>query len=246
MAYSSAGGDPQGSPIFATTQWSLIVTAREESTPGAAEALESLCKQYWYPVYAFLRRLGCSSADAQDLTQELFTRLITRRNLDILDPARGRFRSFLMTAAKRLMLSGKDHQAAQKRGGGQVLSLDALDPEARYAAESAGAEQPERVFDRRWAETLVARAYQLLETEAVDGGDGGRFEQLKPYLQTHRDLAGLDEVARQLGITEAGAKTAVHRLRKRFAAIFRQEIGRTVDDPAEIGDELRYLLSALS
>jgi RNA polymerase sigma-70 factor (ECF subfamily) len=233
---------------FFTTRWSLILRARDEDAPGATAALERLCRGYWYPLYAFLRRQGCPPDDAQDAVQEFFSQLIEKSTLQSVVPERGRFRSFLMTGVKNVWLHSLEKARAQKRGGGAVtFSLDALEPEARYAAEPADpAESAERMCDRRWAEALVEQVLVRLEEEFTAAGNADRWVLLRRFLTSSRDLSGLAEIAAQLGMTEPGVKSAILRLRKRQAEIFREEVERTVADPAEAEEEMRHLLMILS
>lgn len=237
---------PHNNGSFATTRWTLVLRARDENLDGSSEAMERLCRAYWFPLYAFLRRQGCPPDDAQDHVQSFFSRLIARGTLSAADPDRGRFRSFLMTAVKNEMLQAREKARAEKRGGGAVLSLDGLDPEARYAADPSDDDPPERACDRRWAEALIEQTLARLREEHAVAGEADRFEALKGFLQSDRDLSAVPRLATRFGMSEAGIKSAIHRLRRRYALIFRQEVERTVASPTEADEEMRYLLSVLA
>lgn len=233
---------------FFTTRWSMILRARDEDAPGSAAAMERLCRGYWFPLYAFLRRQGCPPEDAQDAVQEFFAQLIQNDKLQGVVPERGKFRSFLMMAVKNVWLQSLEKARAQKRGGGAVtFSLDALEPEARYAAEPPdAAESPEQTCDRRWADALIEQVLVRLEEEFTAAGNADRWQLLRRFLTSDRDLSGLAEIAVQLGMTEPGVKSAILRLRKRQAEVFREEVERTVGSPEEADEEMRYLLTILS
>lgn len=231
---------------FATTHWSLVLaaTSDEASQGHARAALEELCRAYWYPLYAFVRQRGVESHEAQDLTQSFFARLIEKGGLASADPNRGRFRSYLLGALKHF-LSNEWHRArTQKRGGHEnVLELDALDPEARYALEPAWTGDPDAGFDREWALESTARAMRALRAEAEASGKSEQFEALKGTLTgTEPDRSA---IAQQLGMSAGALKVAVHRLRQRYRELLRAEIAQTVTEPSEIEDEMRTLVSAL-
>lgn len=231
---------------FVTTQWSLVAAARldEASQLRAQQALETLCRTYWYPLYAFVRSRGYSSADAQDLTQAFFARIIERGGFKGADPELGRFRSYLLGAMKHFLANEWHRGRAQKRGGGVAfLELDALDPEARYAVAAASTADPDAAFDREWAQASVARAMDRLHEESESGGKGPLFESLKGSLAGEEPSRS--ETAARLGMTEGAVKVAVHRLRQRFRELLRTEVAETVADPAEIEDEMRYLVDVL-
>lgn len=231
---------------FNTTHWSLVLAARPDQVgEGAARrALESLCKAYWYPLYAFVRQRGYSSCDAQDLTQSFFSTFIEKEGFASADPERGRFRSYLLGSLKHFLGHDRERRQAQKRGGGlKWVELDALDPEARYALEPSQSWDPEARFNREWAQEVNARAIRKLKTEVVGTGKAQQFDVLKESLTgTEPNRA---EMAHRLNLSEGALKVAVHRLRKRYREVLRAEIGETVDDPAEIEDEMRCLVTAL-
>ena len=231
---------------FVTTHWSLVGAARpdEVSQTRAREALEELCRTYWYPLYAFVRSGGHSAADAQDLTQAFFARIIETDGFASADPKRGRFRSYLLGAMKHFLANEWHRAQSQKRGGGVTfLELDALGPEARYALEPAQSTDPDAGFDREWARESTARAMEKLRAESEARGKGELFEALKGSLTG--DEPARNETAARLGMTEGAVKVAVHRLRQRYRELLRAEIAETVSDPSDVDDEMRHLVAAL-
>ncbi|HAA69755.1 MAG TPA: RNA polymerase subunit sigma-24 [Planctomycetaceae bacterium] len=231
---------------FATTQWSLVVAARQqpESQSRARLALAELCHAYWYPLYAFVRSRGYAAADAHDLTQSFFVRFVEPGSFAAADPAKGRFRSYLLGAVKHFLSHERERRQAKKRGGDvTVIDLDALSPEARYALEPAQAIEPDARFDREWAQEVTARALCKLRGEAECLGKGGQFNELKVSLAG--DLPAPQETAQRLNMTLGAVKVAVHRLRKQYRQLLRSEIAQTVDDPADIDAEMQYLVTAL-
>ncbi|MES2571921.1 MAG: sigma-70 family RNA polymerase sigma factor [Verrucomicrobiota bacterium] len=237
---------PNQSPLFATTRWSVVMVAREKEGAAASAALETLCAVYWYPLYAFVRRLGNGPHDAQDLTQEFFARLLAKEWLGSVVRERGRFRTFLITALRRFLANEWDRARAGKRGSGKiVLSLDADAAEARYRAEPSTAAPADQIYERRWALTLLDQTMSRLRAEYERNGQMEAFEQLKEYLTAERNAIPYDEVAGSLGTSEGAARVAVHRLRKRFREVFRETIADTVAQPAEVDEEVRYIVSVL-
>ena len=244
--YDSYMKDPPGPREFATTHWSLVVAAKpdEASQTRVRKALEELCRAYWYPLYAFVRHRGYSSDDAQDLTQSFFVRIIETGGFASADPERGRFRSYLLGAIKHFLANEWHRARAQKRGGGAtIIELDALDPEARYALESAQSTDPDAGFDLEWAQESIARALDKLRADSQADGKGELFEALKGSLTG--DEPARSETAARLGMTEGAVKVAVHRLRQRYRELLRTEIAQTVTDPSDIDDEMRHLVAAL-
>jgi len=242
-AITPSGSGPRE---FATTHWSLVVAARpdEASRTRARTALEALCRAYWYPLYAFVRRRGYHAHDAQDLTQSFFLRILETDGLAAADPARGRFRSFLLGAMKHFLANEWHRGRARKRGGGApVLDLDALRPEARYALAPDRSADPDAFFDREWARESTAHALEQLRVESEARGKGELFEALKESLAGEEPPRG--ETAARLGMTEGAVKVAVHRLRQRYREILRARIAETVADPSDIEDEMRHLVAAL-
>ncbi len=229
---------------FELTRWSIVRAARGDE-PEARAALELLCASYWYPVYAFVRRQRQTPHDAQDLTQSFFATLLEKRWLDGVARERGRFRSFLLVSVKHFLANQRDHDRAQKRGGGhRPISLDTSSAEIRYAAEPEDNATPDKIFERRWALTLLERVLSQLRSEMAEGGKQALFDELKPMLAGEQSAyAG---IAERLGMTEGAVKVAVHRLRTRYRELIRDEIAQTVGDKNDIDEELRDLMSALS
>lgn len=233
--------------LFPATHWSVVLAARGGDEADSLRALEMLCRSYWYPLYAYVRRQGHSPHDAQDLTQGFFARLLEKRYLDAADRDKGRFRSFLLMALKRFLAKEWERDRAQKRGGGQAtLSLDTEMAERRYQGEGAEHLAPDRIYERRWALTLLDAALGALRQDYQALGREAEFDYLKGCLTAERGEIPYAEVAERLEITEAAARVAVHRMRSRFRALFRTEIARTVAKPEEVEDEVRYLRRALT
>ena len=234
-----------GSSQFPTTRWTLVVAAGDPQRKEARSALVSLCEGYWYPLYAYVRRRGYPADQAQDLTQEFFIRVLEGRYLDRADPEKGRFRAFILTSLKFFLADEADRGRAQKRGGGTVLPLEISSGEERYEREPAHNETPERIFERRWALAVLDRVVEKLRNEFVHHGRPEHFERLKVFLLGQSD-APYAALAREMNTSEGALKVAIHRLRKRYRELFRQEIADTVADPAEVESELRYLAAALT
>jgi RNA polymerase sigma-70 factor (ECF subfamily) len=227
---------------FRTTRWSLVLDAGRESAPALAE----LCEAYWYPLYAFARRKGHRADEAEDLTQGFFGKLLEKNWVGGADREKGRFRAYLLTAFKRHIGHEREKARAEKRGGGRVaLRLDFDDGERRYSLEPTHEVTAERIFERRWALTLLERVLSSLAEEAAADGKGGLFSALRPHLagapagETFREIAG------RLGMSEGAVKTAAHRLRNRYRERLRAEIRDTVSEPAEVEPEIRHLREAL-
>ena len=234
-----------GPSQFPTTRWSLVVAAGDSKRKEIRSALASLCENYWYPLYAYLRRRGYSADQAQDLTQEFFIRVLEGRYLDRADPEKGRFRAFLLTSLKFFVADEEDRSRAQKRGGGALLPLEASSGEERYQREPAHNETPERIFERRWALSVLERVVEKLRDEFVRHGRLEHFERLKVFLLGHSD-APYAALAREMNTSEGALKVVIHRLRKRYRELFRQEIADTVASPAEVESELRFLADVLT
>jgi len=231
---------------FATTRWSVVLAAGEGGTPGSREALARLCEIYWYPLYAFVRRWGHTADDAQDLTQEFFARLLEKHYLGDVRRERGRFRSFLLASLKHFLLNERDRVLAQKRGGGRVLlPLEGDTAEGRYRLEPCEPSTPETIFERRWALTLLDRVLTHLRDEYAASDRRPLFEALRGLLTGQADTPRYAELAVRLAMTEGAVKVAVHRLRRRFGALLREEIADTVADAGDIDDEIRYLFKVL-
>jgi DNA-directed RNA polymerase specialized sigma24 family protein len=222
--------------IFATTHWSVVLAAGQRTDAQASEALEQLCRTYWYPLYASVRRRGYSPEDAQDLTQDFLTRLLATHALGTVHPAKGRFRSFLLASLNHFLANEWDKARALKRGRGQTtISLDTA--ETRYRAES--------IFERHWALTLLAQVTARLREDYHTAGKGEVFEALQVYLAGEKGLAPYRETAGQLGLNVDALKKAVERLRRRYGELLREEIAHTVSGAVELDEEIRYLRTVL-
>jgi RNA polymerase sigma-70 factor (ECF subfamily) len=234
-----------GSSQFPTTRWAFVVAAGDPHPKEARSALVALCENYWYPLYAYLRRRGYPPDQAQDLIQEFFIRVLEGRYLDRADPEKGRFRSFILTSLKFFVADEEDRQRASKRGGRAVVPLEFSSGEERYQREPAHDETPERIFERRWALSVLDRVVERLRDEFVHHGRPEHFERLKVFLLGASD-APYAALAREMNTSEGALKVAIHRLRKRYRELFRQEIADTVVDPAEVESELRFLATVLT
>jgi len=232
--------------LFATTHWSVVLAAGEGSTVASAQALERLCRTYWYPLYAFVRRQGHEACEAEDLTQEFFARLLAKEYFGRADPALGRFRNFLLACLKHFLSEQRRHARRLKRGGGQTLiSWDSQTAEERYQSEPADPITPEKVYDRRWALTLLEKALARLGDELSAAGKQAVFAQLKDYLWGQGSGEGYAEVAGRLGLSEGALKVTVHRLRRRYRELLREEVADTVATGQDIDEELRYLIGVI-
>jgi RNA polymerase sigma factor (sigma-70 family) len=234
-----------GPSPFPTTRWTMVVAAGDPQRKEARSALVSLCENYWYPLYAYLRRRGYPPDQAQDLTQEFFIRLLEGRYLDRADPEKGRFRSFLLVSLKFFVADEEDRLRARKRGGGMLVPMELSSGEERYQREPAHGETPERIFERRWALSMLDRVMEKLRKEFTLHGRPEHFERLKVSLLGQSD-APYAALARDMNTSEGALKVAIHRLRKRYRELFRLEIADTVADPAEVESELRFLAAVLS
>ena len=237
-----SSGD-SGAGRFPTTQWHLVLIAGEGVSPESKEALATLCRTYWYPLYAFVRRQGYGPDEAKDLTQSFFTRLLEKRYLRDYQRERGRFRSFLLASLKHFLANERDWARAQKRGGNvSSLSLQTLMEvgEHRYGLEPRSNLTPEKIFERQWALTILDQV--LLRVRQ----DSDKFEQLKGFLVGDEVRIPYRQLANDLHTTEGALKVAVHRLRRRFREILREEIAHTVSDPAEVQEEIRYLMAIVA
>jgi RNA polymerase sigma factor (sigma-70 family) len=233
---------------FRTTRWSAILVAAQSQLPGSQAALSQLCRLYWYPLYAFARRRGYAPHDAQDLTQGFFLHLLEHRALKHADPLKGKFRSFLLASFQNFLADEADRTRCLKRGGNrQFVFLDAEDAENRYRLEPRDHLTAEKIFEARWAMTLLTQAVARLRDEYVARGERAKFELLKVFVGVDEGKSPppYEEIARSLGVSLGAAKTLIHRFRKQYTLILRQEVARTVADPAEIEDEIRALCNAL-
>jgi RNA polymerase sigma-70 factor (ECF subfamily) len=228
---------------FDTTRWSVVLRAGSSDTTGCREALATLCETYWYAVYAFIRRSGASPADAEDLTQAYFARFLERRFLEGVRPEKGRFRSFLLVSVRNFLHNERDRERALKRGGGErPLALHGEDGEPRYEREPMDSVTPEVLFEKAWVRALLDRALARLEVEADGDLRGGRFARLRSFLTGDGPEATYADLAAEWGVGESAVRVAVHRLRRRFGALLREEVARTVDE-GDVEGEIRYLLA---
>jgi len=245
MPAESSHTQPPDGARFEATRWSIVVAAGAADSQRAHRALEHLCTAYWYPLYAFVRRQGHSPHDAQDLTQEFFARLLARNFVGDADPAKGRFRSFLLGALKHFLSDEWDRARAQKRGGGQQpISLDAESAETRYRLEPADESSAEKIYERRWALALLDQVLKRLRDEFTRDGKEHVFNELKSALTGGK--VPYAEIAARLDVKEGAVRTAIHRLRTRYRDIIRAEIAETVASPAEVDAEMQHLFAALS
>ncbi len=242
FAESARGKD--GGPLFATTHWSVIVAANQPGTVSQDEALAVLCRSYWLPVYAYVRRRGHSPEDAQDLTQEFFARLLAKEWLAGIEPRVSRFRSFLLTAVSRFLANEYDRATAAKRGGG-VLALNLEQAEFLCRAQWASSESPERAYDRRWALAVLDQALSRLRGETTANGKARQFDSLSAFLSREAEAGEYAPLGIELGISVGAVGVAVHRLRQRYRELVRREIASTLSDPNQVDEEMRHLLAAL-
>lgn len=230
---------------FETTNWSLILQAQAEESSDARAAMSRLFETYWPPIYAFIRHRGHSPADAEDLAQAYFALFYEKGYARDFRPEVGRFRTFLRSSVSHFLANAWDRERALKRGGAlRPVSLDAATAEERYRLEPADQVTPEIVFERHWAAAVLGRCLTRLRQEEDRAGHPGRFDALKPFLTGNGDT-NYEEVASSLGLREPAVRVAVHRLRKRFGAVLREEVGQTVLDPADVEPEIRWLLTAV-
>ena len=225
----------------------MVVAAREASTFESREALETLCRTYWYPVYAFVRRQGFDAEDARDLTQAYFASLLEKEYLDDYEPSRGRFRVFLRTSVRHFLSKERDKRMAVRRGGEtQILSLDTSDVEGRYSLEPADRSTPEEMFERRWTLTILERVLDQLRREQAEAGLRVQFERLQGFLTGEETETSYRDMAAELRTSEGAIKMAIHRLRQRFGQLLRGEIAETVSSPDQVDDEVKHLLGVIA
>lgn len=231
--------------MFATTQWSVVLAAQGRS-PGADEALEKLCRAYWWPLYGFVRRNGYMPEEAQDLTQGFFALLLERRDLDVVRREKGRLRSYLLVSLKNFLAKARRRELTTKRGEGQALvPLHELVERERADLEPADTLTADRIYERRWALTLLEQVLARLETEYRSGGNSKLFDSLNEFLSDEADRRSQADVAAELEMTENALKQAFHRLRQRYRQLLRDEIAQTVAVPGDVEDELRHFISVL-
>ena len=242
---AAPGGVTQ--PLFATTHWSVVLAAGQSTDAQASEALEQLCRTYWYPLYAYVRRRGYKPEDAEDLTQEFFARFLAGKYLARVNRERAKFRSYLLGALNHFLADAWDHAHRIKRGGTQALqTFDVRSAESRYTLEPVEELNPDRLFDRRWALTVLDQVLSRLRQEYERSGKGRLFEKLSAFLPGDAEAESYGDLAGELEMTESAVRVAVHRLRRRYGQLFSSEVAHTVSHPAEIQDEMRYLLAAAS
>jgi DNA-directed RNA polymerase specialized sigma24 family protein len=233
--------------LFPTTRWSLIRSSAGGNDAQADAALSELCRVYWYPVYVFIRIRGAPADDAQDLAQEFFVHLLTRRFFAAAQPEGGRFRAFLAVSLKNFLTDQTERRGAQKRGGGlTMVPIDLSGAEERFSHEPVHAETPERIFDRQWALALVSQTYDQLREALNREGRGTLFQHLQAFLPGGDDPSASANLPRDLGMTENAIKVAIHRLRRRYRELLRANVSHTLSDPGKVDDEIRFLLSSLS
>lgn len=237
---------PETGAAFRTTLWTEVILAGDHDSPESAAALESLCRVYWYPIYAFVRRQGRDAFEAQDLTQAFFMDLLEKRFLDEVSRDKGRFRSYLLARLKHFLANDWTRQRRQKRGGGQKLfSLDEQTAEGRYKEEPRDNTTPERLYERRWAQTVLDGVFRRLTAEYQGPEQERRFTELKRFLTETKMADSYAEVAARLEMGEGAVKSAIYRLRQRYRELFRAEIASTVATSAEVDEEIRYLFTVL-
>lgn len=234
-------------PQFTTTHWSVVLAARDDTSPAADDALARLCHGYWYPLYAYVRRKGYAVEDAQDLTQEFFARLLAKNYLGTVDRQKGKFRSFLLASLEHFLAKEWTRAHRLKRGGQQIiLSWDGCDPEERYRLEPPDDRTAERTYERRWALTVLEQAMTTLASEYSVAGKEHLFQELKPFISGDDDAVAYPELAVRLEMSEGALRVAAHRLRQRYGESVRTEIAKLVQRPEDIEEELRHLLASLS
>jgi len=232
---------------FKTTHWSVVLASGDESESVAQQALERLCQAYWFPLYVYVRRQGLSPEDAKDLTQSFFERFLRLGYFARADPERGRFRAFLLTSVKRFLTEEWRRTNRKKRGEGQVVvRFEAEDAEGRYAAEPLDELSPDRLYDRHWAEALLERAVARLANDYEATGRAAVCGQLQQFLWGGRSEGTYAEMGAKLGMSEGAVKVAVHRLRRRFRELLREEVANTVGAPDEVEEELKHLMGAFA
>jgi len=232
---------------FATTQWSLIQAAADSANPEFREALAELCRIYWSPIYTYIRYRGKDADSAQELTQGFFTRLLEKKYVQDAQEGRGRFRSFLLTSVKHYLANEWDRDQTQKRGGGMtLLQLDFESEESTLIVEPAEQETPETIFERRWAVSALQQTMEKLGSEMEQAGKRKTFQRLKPLLVGEALATPYREIAADLDMSEGALRVTVHRLRKKFGKLLRQEVSRTLSDPKLLDEEMRFLQGALA
>jgi len=232
--------------VFATTHWSVVLAAGQGDSPPAQRALETLCRAYWYPLYAYVRWKGYKPEEAQDLTQEFLSQLIAKDDFRLADREKGKFRGFLLARLDYFLAREWTRAHRQKRGGQfTFISMDEHPPEERYQLESADLDTPERKFLRQWALTVLKQAMNALQSECEANGKTLLFREAKNLISGERDGAAYAEMSKSLNMSEGSVRVAVHRLRQRYGELLRCEVAHTVTREEEVDEELRYLFQVL-
>jgi RNA polymerase sigma-70 factor (ECF subfamily) len=246
-ANRASAGVPPTAMGFHTTHWTMVLAAREKDGTVAREALASLCSTYWYPLYAFTRFQGANPDEARDLTQEFFLRFLERHAIGNVQPAAGKFRSFLLVCLKNFLANERERAGAQRRGGGQPLvPLDGADAETRYSLEPADQRTPEAVFERRWAFAVLEQTMKALRREHSAAEKRELFDDLQGFLPGGHGNVSRAELAAKRGVSVGAIDVAVHRLRQRFGVLLREQVAQTVSSEAEVEEEIRYLISVIA
>jgi RNA polymerase sigma-70 factor (ECF subfamily) len=236
----------EGNAVFATTHWTVVLKAGDVQTSEGNAALEKLCRTYWRPIYAYIRRQGYSEADGQDLAQQFFAELLRRNAFGQVDARKGKFRTFLLACLGHFLSNRRDYEKAAKRGGGrELISFDAMTMEELRAWEPRSELTPDKVFDQRWAMRLLEEAVARLQEEMTAAGKGKQFERLKPYLASEPVDGEYDQVATDLGVAPPTVAVLVHRMRQRCGELVRLEVANTVSSPLELEEEMRHLNEVL-
>lgn len=239
----ASGGNGQ----FNTTHWSVVLLAGQQPSAQSAAALESLCRAYWQPIYVFARRKGCMEEDAKDLTQQFFYNLLERNDFSGLDPRKGRFRTFLLTAFTHFLANEYDRASAHKRGGGKIImSLEELSHEEIGLNDPATETSAARGFDRQWARSVVKQALESLKREMGDSEKDNQFEALKAFLAAEAGPGDYARAAQKLGVADSSVPVLVHRMRQRYRQLVRAQVAQTVTNPAELDEEMRHLFEVLN
>jgi RNA polymerase sigma-70 factor (ECF subfamily) len=235
------------SPDFRTTHWSVVLAAGDQHDPDSDQCLAILCRDYWFPVYCFIRKRGHDPEQSKDLTQDFFAQLLNKRRLAHADQSRGRFRSFLMTATENFLHNEHDRKAATKRGGGRAdLSLDVERAEEKFKRATVVDHGPAQAYEKEWAQTLLSRVLRLLREEFLASGKKAFFDALAPHLWGEANSVPYAELAERFGITLVNVKVTAHRMRLRFREILRREIANTVASSSEVDGEIRHLMKVVS
>jgi DNA-directed RNA polymerase specialized sigma24 family protein len=236
----------QGARDFRSTHWSIVLAAGDSQSQEATGALEKLCRAYWYPLYAFVRRQGWNEHDSQDLTQAFFAYLLEKKGFVRAAPEKGKFRSFLLASLTNFLNNERDKRQRLKRGGGlEILPLEIERGESRHLAEPGGGDSPERIFERQWAQTVIEQSATRLQAEFTAAGQAERFAVLKDFLMGDAERLSYTEAGAQLGMSVPAVTSAIHRFRARFRDVFHNEIAQTLDNRENIDEEIRHLLSVL-